>query len=386
MIERVTHRLRYLSLYGWISLLTLAAGIVFGITTLIQPGTRWAFVGLMLVTVGHAASLYLRPPPPAARVLPFAVDLGSAVEQLSQTAERLTVAVQAINDVTAQQASGAREQADLIPRMNTVLDEFLELSQSIQEQGRSLTGLAKQAAEGSSSGQTAIKQAIDGMTQIRTQVSAIATTILALAQFTQRIDDIISSVSEIATQSNLLALNASIEAARAGTHGRGFAVVADEVRSLSQQSTQAAKQVRAILSEVQAAMKETIRATEEGLQGVDAGVTMTQQADQIMVQLAANVNTSHQAVNRVYEIIREQANNLEEISIGMERIDRITRQNVTSTRSVETVAMELTQLARELQIAVEIGDYSADRGDNDDDQRKQNAGKTNRHTQQHSPP
>jgi methyl-accepting chemotaxis protein len=288
-------------------------------------------------------------------VMPF--DVEQMVEQLSVTADSLAHAVKAINDVTTQQSIGASEQADLITRTNTLLSDFLELSERVQEQARALTGVAKQASETSESGQTAIQQAIDGISKIREQVTVIANTILTLAQYTQRIDDIIASVSEIATQSNLLALNASIEAARAGAHGRGFAVVADEVRSLSQGSTQAAKQVRAILGEIQAAMKESIRATEEGLQGVDAGVTMTQQADTVMVQLADNISTSFKAVNRIYDIIRQQVDGLEEIAISMERIDRITQKNLSSTRAVEVVALELTRVATDLQITVGVSGF-----------------------------
>lgn len=288
-------------------------------------------------------------------VMPF--DVEQMVEQLSVTADSLAHAVKAINDVTTQQSIGASEQADLITRTNTLLSDFLELSERVQEQARSLTGVAKQATDTSESGQAAIRQAIDGISKIREQVTAIANTILALAQYTQRIDDIIASVSEIATQSNLLALNASIEAARAGAHGRGFAVVADEVRALSQGSTQAAKQVRAILGEIQAAMKDSIRATEEGLQGVDAGVTMTQQADTVMVELADNIGTSFKAVNKIYDIIRQQVDGLEEIAISMERIDRITQKNLSSTRAVEVVALELTRVATDLQITVGVSGF-----------------------------
>jgi len=216
-----------------------------------------------------------------------------------------------------------------------------------------VTETAQQAADISGQGQGAITEAIEGMNTIRAQVEAIATTILELAKLTRKVDAIISSVSEIATQSNLLALNASIEAARAGAHGRGFAVVADEVRTLAQQSTQAAREVGAILVDIQAAMKETVKATEMGMEGVNAGMSKTQEANSVMVQLAANVNASHDAVRSIYGVIRQQAEGLEEIAISMERIDRITQQNLASTRMVETVSTNLTRLAGDLQQTVE---------------------------------
>jgi methyl-accepting chemotaxis protein len=271
------------------------------------------------------------------------------------TADGLVRAVQAINDVISQQSSGASEQVDVIRLTNTLMDNFLHLSERISEQAHTLTQSAEQTTEISDDGQTAITQAIQGMDQIRNQVSNIGMTIVTLAQLTRRIDEIITSVTEIATQSNLLALNASIEAARAGVHGRGFAVVADEVRSLSQQSTNAANQVRGILAEIQSAVRQTINATEIGMQGVDAGVSMTQQANRIMIQLSKNVVDSNDAVKAIYDVIRQQASGLEEISGSMDRIDRITQQNLTSTRMVSTVSTNLTRLADDLQDVVQLG-------------------------------
>jgi len=166
-----------------------------------------------------------------------------------------------------------------------MLDDFIKMSEQVSEQVRTMSQIAEETSTISEEGRTAITRAMEGMEQIRGQVSNIGMTIVTLAQLTRRIDQIISSVTEIATQSNLLALNASIEAARAGVHGRGFAVVADEVRSLSQQSTNAANQVRVILAEIQSAVRQTINATEIGMQGVDSGVTMTQKADRIMTQM-----------------------------------------------------------------------------------------------------
>jgi methyl-accepting chemotaxis protein len=117
-------------------------------------------------------------------------------------------------------------------------------------------------------------------------------------------------------------------------------------------------------------MKETIRATEDGLKGVDAGVEMTQQADQVMMQLAENVNSSHKGVNRVYEIIRSQVDGLEEISIAMERLDRITQQNLAGARAFEAASADLAKVATSL-VSVTIQE-------NADDDSEENARQPNR--------
>jgi hypothetical protein len=323
---------------------------------------RWdaGLGGLALLAAGSLALLpgsdprsWLEPGSPLQAA--SSEELNELLTRIHVTVDGLVRAAQAINDVTEQQSDGANEQVDVLRLTNTMMDDFLKLSEQVNEQARAMTRTAQQTSEISTEGQTAIHQAITGMDQIREQVNAIGTTIVTLAQLTRRIDEIITSVSEVATQSNLLALNASIEAARAGVHGRGFAVVADEVRALSLQSTNAARQVRDILAEIQAAVRQTVSATEAGMQQVDAGAEVTRQADHIMQQLAENADASNQGVRAIYDVIRQQAQGLEEIAISMERVDRITQQNLASTRMITTVSTNLTRLADELQLAVQSG-------------------------------
>lgn len=268
------------------------------------------------------------------------------------TVDGLVRATYAMNAVTTEQSNSAEEQAAVIQVTNRLLDEFLQLSERISQQARSITQAADQSAEISDVGQNAMEQSIKSMDDIRVQVETIGMRIATLARFTRRIDEIITSVSEIATQSNLLALNASIEAARAGVHGRGFAVVADEVRSLSQQSTQAAAQIRAILVEIQKAMKETVRATEAGITNVTIGVSRTREAHEVMNRLAGSVNHSRDAVREIYQVIQQQASGMEEIAINIERMERLIGQSLASTRTVETVSANLNRLASDLQTAI----------------------------------
>jgi methyl-accepting chemotaxis protein len=346
-------------LYAGLTLIAALVGVALAGGT---EAFRWdaGLGGLALLAVGLLALLpgdELRREPGSASPLQAASseELNELLTRIHVTVDGLVRAAQAINDVTEQQSEGANEQVDVLKLTNTMMDDFLKLSEQVNQQARAMTETSQQTSEVSEDGQTAIRQAITGMDQIREQVNAIGTTIVTLAQLTRRIDEIITSVSEVATQSNLLALNASIEAARAGAHGRGFAVVADEVRALSLQSTNAARQVRDILAEIQAAVRQTVSATEAGMQQVDAGAEVTRQADHIMQQLAENVAASNQGVRAIYEVIRQQAQGLEEIAISMERVDRITQQNLTSTRMITTVSTNLTRLADELQEAVQSG-------------------------------
>lgn len=282
--------------------------------------------------------------------------------RMNVTVDGLVRATYAINDVTIQQATNATEQVQLIQKTNKMLDDFLRLGERINEQVRNVTQTANEAADISRHGHSAIGETLNSMDDIRNQVETIGNTIAKLAQLVQRIDSIITSVGEIATQSNLLALNASIEAARAGVHGRGFAVVADEVRALSRQSTESADQVRAILSEIQHAMKEAVAATQTGVQNVDAGVERTRDANQVMNQLVEIVHAAREAVKHTAEVFDEQSEDMEQIAIDMDRIALITNQSMASMRTVETVSANLTRLASDLQSTLnqeQVGDLDS---------------------------
>ena len=165
-------------------------------------------------------------------------------------------------------------------------------------------------------GQSAVQETIESMAMIKERVEGIAENILALSDQTQQIGEIIATVNEIASQSNMLALNASVEAARAGEHGKGFAVVAMEVRNLAEQSRQATAQVKAILSEIQKATNSTVMATEEGTKGVERGVQLAAQAREAIEQLAAVINESAQIATQVVAGGRQQQTGVEQIAAG----------------------------------------------------------------------
>jgi len=365
MIEKLRERTHHYPPHVMVAMTVAPTGLLLLLFLLSPNAPKWLILlAFILLIIGQALMLILRPPESMiARAngeedQEHAITLDELHElatRIHATADGVVLATQAINDVNEQQSGGANEQVEVIQMTTDMLDNFLHLSMRVNEQARVTTENAQQTASISEEGQTAIRDTISGMVRIRNQVLDIGKTIARLAQMTRRIDEIISSVSEIATQSNLLALNASIEAARAGTQGRGFAVVADEVRTLSQQSTSAADQVRSILAEIQSAVKETIEATEKGMEGLDNGLSQAEQADTIMLGLSNNVNDSHHSVRSIYDVIRQQTDGMEEIAINMERIKRITDNNLSSVQMVGTVSSNLTRLADELQMAVQLG-------------------------------
>ncbi len=350
---------RSLLTYGLQAAVTLLSALLMAALAEIETGQVIQFLaaGEMILFTLHLGVLLLMPEQAESQARSSALtrqsnELDNLTQQISATADGLGRAVTAIHTVTTQQGSGAEQQAAVITQAVTMLNEFIALANQVRDQSRGVADLSEKTAEISDTGQHTIRTSIEGMSQIRDQVTVITHNIAALAEQMQRIDEIINSVSEIATQSNLLALNASIEAARAGVHGRGFAVVADEVRTLAQQSQAAAAQVQSILSEIQDAMKQTVRATQVGDQQVDKGMELSRQSGEVITQLASNVTESTEAMRNIMVAIEQQTAGLEQITQSMRNIHDVTQQNLESTRTAEIVAQNLSRLSEELLTAI----------------------------------
>ncbi len=339
--------LNFLANRQWL-LLIVGIGAVFLLLVALRPDIVPSWVGFALIVIIGAVALWRVEQQPTSMA-------ATSIIQSSQTEKKSTrgdilspEAATTLRQTIAQQEANAQEQVALAEQTNKLLGKFMATGEQMQTQARTMNQTTREANNNVTSGGMALQQVMDEMGGIREKVMDVAQTIRTLAQFAQRIDNIIGSVSEIATQSNLLAINASIEAARAGVHGRGFAVVADEVRSLSHQSTQAAGQVRAILEEIQTAMKQAIRATDEGLEQVASGVSVATEADGVMHHLMEQVAAAQQAVTSVHDIIRQQVDDFDEMSISVERMERVAHNTLVQTQAINQISQRLTQLADEL--------------------------------------
>jgi methyl-accepting chemotaxis protein len=229
----------------------------------------------------------------------------------------------------------------VIQQTMTILQSLMEQTAQVNQRVHSLSQNTHTIEAELNDGQQTISEAVNGMVQIRQQVAIIAETIATLAALTRQIDAIIVSVSEIATQSNLLALNASIEAARAGVQGRGFTVVADEVRLLASQSTTAADQVRQLLHEVQAAITTTINATETGMTQVDQEVQNIRGASQSFHQGLQGINTVDKAATDIRQTLQQQTDAVDSANINLNRLAFATQQLVRQAAALRATLTSL---------------------------------------------
>ncbi len=273
--------------------------------------------------------------------------------QTKEAAQSLGTAATEIMSATTQQASSSSEQSASISETTTTVDEVKTISEQSIDRAQEVVDASQRTVEVSRSGKESVQYTIDSMKQIKERVSGIAENILALSGQAQQIGEIITTVNDIASQSKVLALNASVEAARAGEHGKGFAVVAVEVRNLAEQSRQATAQVKTILSDIQNAINATVMATEEGTKVVEQGAMLTTQTQEVIEQLARVIDESAQAATQVMAGGRQQASGIEQVATAMQNINQAMAQSMASTRQAEKAAQNLNELARGLTETVE---------------------------------
>lgn len=260
----------------------------------------------------------------------------------------LSSSAQQIVATTTQVAAAATETAAAVTETTTTVEEVKQTAQLATQKARYVSESAQRAAQVSESGKKSAIESIDAMKQIREQMESIAESIVRLSEQSQTIGEIMLSVNDLAEQSNLLAVNASIEAAKAGDQGRGFAVVAQEVRNLAEQSKQATTQVRSILNDIQKATNAAVMVTEQGSKAVEAGVRQSLQAGDSVQKLGESIAEAAQAATQIAASSQQQMVGMDQVAQAMENIKTASTQNVASTKQTEIAAKDIGELGRKL--------------------------------------
>ena len=255
---------------------------------------------------------------------------------------------------TSQLASSATQTATAVAETTATVEEVRQTAHVATEKAKYVAESAQRTVAISQTGKTSTEQSAEGMTGIREQMAAIADSMIRLSEQSQAIGQIITVVDDLSQQSNLLAVNAAIEAAKAGEQGKGFAVVAQEVKSLAEQSKQATAQVRTILTDIQKATNRAVVATEQGTKAVETGVKQSLIAGESIVSLADGVNDAAQAATQIAASSQQQLVGMEQVAIAMESIKQASTQNVESARQLETAARNLGGLGQRLKDLVGI--------------------------------
>jgi methyl-accepting chemotaxis protein len=268
-------------------------------------------------------------------------EVGTAVGHIQSSSAQLEAAA-------AQQASGGRDQASAMSEITTTISELLITSRQIADNAHRVSKIAEETSEAALNGDSTIDQTRQSITAIRTQVDQIVAHMLALGEKSQQIGGVVDLVSELAEQTNILAINATIEASGAGEWGRRFAVVAEEIRKLADRTAGSAKEIRALIDDVRGAVNTTVMATEIGAKSVDAGSRQFDDATSSFRRIAQLVATTNDATREIELSTKQQSTAVEQVNVAASDTARVTRETEASATQTKQTAAHLANLSSDL--------------------------------------
>lgn len=287
------------------------------------------------------------------------VSFARMVDSLSLLAgeirESVVVIASASEEILAtsgQVAGGAQDSASAISEIATTIEEVKQTASMAHQRAAEVSDASSRNRQIAVDGRHAISQTLSSMSQVREQMHAMAENVMRLSEQSQAIGDIVATVNDLAEQTNLLGVNASIEAGKAGDAGRGFAVVALEVKALAEQSKQATSQVRTILGDVQRAMTKAAMAAEQGSKAVDTSFEHTRLSDEAIRDLADSVEISSDVAQQIAATSQQQLAGIEQVVAAMGAIRRTSRDNAAGAQQVDQSAHDLHDLGSRLKQAV----------------------------------
>jgi methyl-accepting chemotaxis protein len=265
-------------------------------------------------------------------------------EELYEGVSVLSFASSEILAVTTQLSSASSQTAGTVNATSDTVESVRKKTDLVNLKTKEMSEKAMKALAVSGEGQKSVQEILDGMNHIQRQMDMIGMNVIKLQEQSQAIGEIIATVTDISEQSNLLAVNASIEAAKAGELGKGFAVVAHEIHNLAEQSKQATGNIRTILTDIQRGVSSTVVSTERGTSSVADAARLTSDARQAIEVLTRSIADSSREAIEIASSIHEQASGMDHISEAMEKIRDAAQKNLEITRKAEKTAEDLHTL------------------------------------------
>lgn len=277
----------------------------------------------------------------------MSTQIRSATENVNATAAEILAATQ-------QQAAATKEQAAAIQQITSTLEEISQSGGQMGERAKRVSATVESVSSATQRGMRATQDASQAMEAIREQVGQVAENVVGLSERTQTIGEIIATVAEISEQSNLLALNASIEAVSAGEQGSRFAVVAHEMKNLADRAKDCTGQVRTILSEIQRGINTSVMLTEEAVKRVDGGKSQSQSTEATIREVTTTNEESIQAFQQIVAGTNQQQIGVGQVTQGMQDMRQSIKQTAVSVSQLEKTASSMNALSQQLHRVVEL--------------------------------
>jgi twitching motility protein PilJ len=279
-------------------------------------------------------------------------ELAVLVRRINDAAERVTRASNAAQSTSNDLLSATKVQSAEIQNANAAVLEMATSMKTVSSSALESARVAHASLEAAQKGAVAVSNSISGMNEIRSQIQETSKRIKRLGESSQEIGEIVELISDITEQTNVLALNAAIQAASAGEAGRGFSVVAEEVQRLAERSGEATKQIAAIVKTIQTDTHDAVAAMEHSTQGVVEGAKLSDAAGQALNEISSVSQDLARLIEAISSDTQEQADIATKVADSMQDILRITGQTTTSTQETAVSIGELTELAVELKGSV----------------------------------
>jgi methyl-accepting chemotaxis protein len=274
---------------------------------------------------------------------------------ITNTQEEILVISNSAEEILAsisQVSAGTAETAAAVTETTATVEELKQTAQISSQKAQDVLTSSEETGKIVKTSESALKTTIDEMGHIQEKMNIISDSIIKLSEHGLLIGDIISSVNELAEQSNLLAVNAAIEAAKAGEQGKGFGVVAQEIRTLAEQSKNATARVHAILNDIQNATSTAVMATEQGSKAVNKGVQQSVATNAAIQSLLANILQMTQAAKQISISSQQQLIGVEQVRTAMSNINQASDQHVEHMKQIEEAITSLNDVGKNLKALI----------------------------------
>lgn len=270
-------------------------------------------------------------------------NLSAMIKQFNNNADELVSATTEISTSSEQMSKGAVEQSQQVNQISIAVEEMTATIVESSKNTNEATEASKSASDTATTGGQVVAETITGMQTISTVVRESAESISKLAQSADQIGEIISVIDDIADQTNLLALNAAIEAARAGEQGRGFAVVADEVRKLAERTGKATGEITEMIKGIQGQTEDAVQSMESGIKQVDKGRKLSDNAGSSLNEIVNMTQSVMDMIQQIASASEQQSTAAEEISRNIEHISNVTKGTAAGAEQSAAAAEQLSR-------------------------------------------
>ncbi|OPY77467.1 MAG: Methyl-accepting chemotaxis protein CtpH [Syntrophorhabdus sp. PtaU1.Bin058] len=279
----------------------------------------------------------------------FVDTLHDTIMQVAKSSNEVSSAATMLDGAAEQMAAGVEEAATQVNSVATASEEMSTTSSEIAQNCVMVVKSSEKANTSAMTGEGIIQETISVMNRINERVKQSAGIIKSLGARSEQIGEVVGLINEIADQTNLLALNAAIEAARAGEHGRGFAVVADEVRKLAERTTGATKEIGATIESMQSETKNAVTSMKEGESEVELGTKEASKSGDALKDILKQVNTVTTEINQIAVASEEQTSTTNEIATNIQQISGVMQDTAKRIQENAGAATKLANLSKELQ-------------------------------------